>query len=43
VPTHMRQCWLKSGVLLSTGERAVYALATHGEQAISAYLARRAS
>ncbi|MBJ7310310.1 hypothetical protein ACFOLJ_06955 [Rugamonas sp. CCM 8940] len=43
VPTHMRQCWLKSGVLLATDARAVYALATHGEQAIAAYLARRAS
>lgn len=43
VPTHMRQCWLKSGVLLATDERAVYALAKHGEQAIAAYLARRAS
>lgn len=42
VPVHMRQCWLKSGVLLATETRAVYALAPHGEQAIAAYLARRA-
>lgn len=43
VPAHMRQVWLKSGVLLATDMRAVYTLAKHGEAAISAYLARRAS
>ncbi|MES2017705.1 MAG: SWIM zinc finger family protein [Pseudomonadota bacterium] len=42
VPVHMRQCWLKSGVLLASGQRAVYALADHSEQAIADYLARRA-
>lgn len=41
VPVHMRQCWLKSGVMLATGQRAVYMLADHGEQAIADYLARR--
>lgn len=41
VPVHMRQCWLKSGVLLASGQRAVYVLADHAEQAIAHYLARR--
>ncbi len=41
-PVHMRQCWLKSGVLLASGQRAVYVLADGGEQAIADYLARRA-
>jgi hypothetical protein len=41
VPAHMRQCWLKSGVLLASGQRAVYALAENSEQAIADYLARR--
>lgn len=41
VPVHMRQCWLKSGVLLASGERAVYILADHAENAIADYLARR--
>jgi uncharacterized Zn finger protein len=42
VPAHMRQCWLKSGVLLASGQRAVYVLADGAEKAIEAYLARRA-
>ena len=42
VPAHMRQCWLISGVLLASGQRAVYGLAEGGEEAIAAYLARRA-
>lgn len=42
VPVHMRPCWLKSGVLLATGQRAVYGLADHSEKAIADYLARRA-
>ncbi|RJG14458.1 SWIM zinc finger family protein [Massilia cavernae] len=42
VPVHMRQCWLKSGVLLASGQRAVYGLADHSEKAIADYLARRA-
>lgn len=41
VPVHMRQCWLKSGVLLASGQRAVYGLADHSEKAIADYLARR--
>jgi uncharacterized Zn finger protein len=41
VPVHMRQCWLKSGVLLASGQRAVYQLAEHSEKAIAVYLARR--
>jgi len=42
VPVHMRQSWLKSGVLLASGQRAVYALADHSETAIADYLAWRA-
>lgn len=41
VPAHMRQCWLKSGVLMASGQRAVYVLAEHSEHAIAEYLARR--
>ncbi|MES2151666.1 MAG: hypothetical protein V4508_17950 [Pseudomonadota bacterium] len=43
VPTHMRQSWLRSGVLLATDARAVYVLAAHGEKTIATYLARRAT
>lgn len=39
VPVHMRQRWLKSGVLLASGQRAVYVLADDAEAAIAAYLA----
>lgn len=42
VPVHMRQSWLKSGVLLASGQRAVYGLADHSETAIADYLAWRA-
>ncbi len=42
VPPHMRQCWLMSGVLLPSGQRAVYGLSEGGEAAIAAYLVRRA-
>jgi uncharacterized Zn finger protein len=41
VPAHMRQSWLKSGVLLATNQRAVYVLAGQAEKTIAAYLARR--
>lgn len=41
VPAHMRQSWLKSGVLLATNQRAVYVLVGQAEKTIAAYLARR--
>jgi uncharacterized Zn finger protein len=39
VPVPMRQRWLKSGVLLASGQRAVYVLADDAEKVIADYLA----
>lgn len=41
VPVHMRQSWLKSGVLLATDRRGEYVLGGQAEKTIAAYLARR--
>ena len=41
VPAHMRQSWLKSGVLLATDQRGVYVLVGPAKKTIEAYLARR--
>ena len=39
VPVPMRQRWIRSGVLLASGQRAVYVLADHAEKTITDYLA----
>lgn len=40
-PPHMRQYWRQSGVLLESGQRAVYVLADGAEKVIADYLTRR--
>lgn len=40
IPTHTRQHWLTTGVLLRTGQRGVYGVTQHTENRIARYLAR---
>ena len=40
IPTHMRQSWLKSGILLTTEQRGVYGVVRQTEKTIRQYLAR---
>lgn len=40
IPAHMRQSWLRSGILLATDQRGVYGVVTQTEKTIAAYLAR---